>query len=120
MPKTRPSPHHFIGRLNAACLHPYPALSTCLHSEHCLCRACSVGKLESAKALVLAKARLNIKDQSGMTPLALAASCGHDFCALWLASQGATIEVHDKLWMHHCCSRAPDHAHVRCLQLHVR
>ena len=51
------------------------------------------------KALVQAKAKLNLKDQSGLTPLALAASCGHDFCSLWLASQGAAIEVCDNPWM---------------------
>ena len=58
-----------------------------------LCRASGAGKLNAAKALVQANAKLDLKDQTGMTPLALAASCGHDFCALWLASRGAAIEV---------------------------
>ena len=57
------------------------------------CRACSAGKLEAVKVLVRAKAKLDAKDVAGMTPLAIAASCEHSACALYLASQGASIEV---------------------------
>ena len=58
------------------------------------CRACSAGRLDSARALVEgAKAKLEVKDASGATPLGVAASCGDQTITLYLLSKGADPEV---------------------------
>jgi len=58
------------------------------------CRACSAGRLDSARALVEGgKARLEAKDASGATPMGVAASCGDQTMTLYLLSKGADPEV---------------------------
>ncbi len=58
-------------------------------------RACSAGRLDSARALVEGgKAKLESKDASGATPMGVAASCGDQTMTLYLLSKGADPEVH--------------------------
>ena len=80
------------------------------HEQRLPRRACSAGKLEAVKALVQARARLDAKDQGGMSPLSIAASCGHSSCALYLASQGASIVVRTGL-----CAACHDDGAARVL-----
>lgn len=58
------------------------------------CRACSAGRLDSARALVEGgKAKLESKDASGATPMGVSASCGDQTITLYLLSKGADPEV---------------------------
>ena len=93
-----------VGQLrHAACqLHfgaaklPVCVTSACRLLSSCSisCRACSTGRMDSARFLVeRGKARLGLKDAQGSTALHVAVACNQQPLALLLASLGADIEV---------------------------
>lgn len=56
-------------------------------------RAASAGRLKATQALVEKGALIDARDRTGATPLFVAVTCQNDSIALYLAAQGADLEV---------------------------
>ena len=57
-------------------------------------RACSADKVDALRVLVdEGRAKLELRDRAGQTPLFVAADCGRQSAALFLIARGADVQV---------------------------
>ena len=93
-------PGHIVGRrtLSPLCLslcYPMPFQSQAMQSSHSRYHVCfRYGWLSIVESLLVGRnvRMINLQNNTGMTPLHLACSNGHDQVVEHLLSEGATIE----------------------------